>query len=98
MLLSVFHAAALPAREEAAKGSDAEGRAFGELNYLKPAQEQASFMSGPRTMPALCGALPPLRGYTCCVCARASVHVRVAVRPGMNVLIMKVNLFRGVIN
>jgi len=78
--------------EKAAKGSDAVGggRAFGELNYLKPAQEQASFMSG-STQCRLCASRIHV--------LRARVHVRgAAASPGMNVLIMKVNLFRGVIN
>lgn len=88
---SIFRVALLPARrqQKAAKGSNDAvdgGRAFGELNYLKPAQEQASFMSG-STQCRLCASRIHV--------LRARVHVRAAVAsPGMNVLIMKVNLFR----
>lgn len=78
--------------EKAAKGSDVVGggRAFGELNYLKLAQEQASFMSS-STQCRLCASRIHV--------LRTRVHVHAAAASlGMNVLIMKVNLFRGVIN
>lgn len=89
---SLYFSRCTSSDEKAAKGSDAVGggRAFGELNYLKLVQEQASFMSG-TTQCRLCASRIHV--------LRARVHVRgAAASPGMNVLIMKVNLFRGVIN
>lgn len=53
---SLYFSRCASSDEKAAKGSDAVGggRAFGELNYLKLVQEQASFMSGATQCPALC--------------------------------------------
>lgn len=69
--------------------------AFGELNYLKAAQEQAPFMSVPHNGGFV--ALFALRTRVACTRSRTS-SVAAATATTVNVLIMKVNLFRGVIN